>query len=363
MEYILHIGVMINIYILLVLSANLPIGMSNLLTMGQAAFYGVGAYISAFFLMQFNLPFIVVALVVMLLTGVFSYLVSFASIKLKGDYFVLATLGFQMIVYTVLYNWTDVTRGPYGVPGIPSITFAGVALISQMRYIMMAVAFLVAVSISVKSFSVVKEIFTWSINGMKKWKKIVLIVFGELAVLFVNAYYWFCFVAGFFVRDDSQTFGYVVFANVLVLVTTLLFKNIKYSPYGRVLRALRNDEYSVAAMGRNPVAFKSWAFFFSAAFSGLAGLIYASYVSYIDPTSFTLDESIFIISALFIGGTGNVRGPILGALFVMILPEALRFVGMPDAIAANMRQIIYGLALIVIMYFRPQGLWGETEIK
>lgn len=290
MEYILHIGIMINIYILLVLSANLPIGMANLLTLGQAAFYGIGAYISAFFLMQFNLPFVVVALSVMLLTGLFSYLVSFASIKLKGDYFVLATLGFQMIVYTVLYNWTDVTHGPYGVPGIPSVKLLGI----------------------------------WSISGV-----------------------W----------------GYFFLTTVVSILVAYLFKTIKYSPYGRVLRALRNDEHSVAAMGRNPIAFKSWAFFLSAAFSGLAGLIYASYVSYIDPTSFTLDESIFIISALFIGGTGNIRGPIFGALFVVVLPEILRFVGMPDTIAANMRQIIYGLALIIIMYFRPQGVWGETEIK
>lgn len=290
MEYILHIGIMINIYILLVLSANLPIGMANLLTLGQAAFYGIGAYISAFFLMQFNLPFVVVALSVMLLTGLFSYLVSFASIKLKGDYFVLATLGFQMIVYTVLYNWTDVTHGPYGVPGIPSVKLLGI----------------------------------WSISGV-----------------------W----------------GYFFLTTVVSILVAYLFKTIKYSPYGRVLRALRNDEHSVAAMGRNPIAFKSWAFYLSAAFSGLAGLIYASYVSYIDPTSFTLDESIFIISALFIGGTGNIRGPIFGALFVVVLPEILRFVGMPDTIAANMRQIIYGLALIIIMYFRPQGVWGETEIK
>lgn len=290
MEYILHIGIMINIYILLVLSANLPIGMANLLTLGQAAFYGIGAYISAFFLMQFNFPFVVVALFVMLLTGLFSYLVSFASIKLKGDYFVLATLGFQMIVYTVLYNWTDVTHGPYGIPGIPSVKLLGI----------------------------------WSISGV-----------------------W----------------GYFFLTTVVSILVAYLFKTIKYSPYGRVLRALRNDEHSVAAMGRNPVAFKSWAFFLSAAFSGLAGLIYASYVSYIDPTSFTLDESIFIISALFIGGTGNIRGPIFGALFVVVLPEILRFVGMPDTIAANMRQIIYGFALIIIMYFRPQGVWGETEIK
>ena len=111
---------MLNIYILLVLSTNVTI-ISNLLTLCQAAFYGIGAYIGAFVLMKMNLPFLVVALIVMLFTGLISLLVSFASIKLKGDYFILATLGFQMIVYTILYNWVAVTNGPFGISGIPSV--------------------------------------------------------------------------------------------------------------------------------------------------------------------------------------------------------------------------------------------------
>lgn len=290
MEYILHIIIMLNIYIILVLSANLPIGMANLLSMCQAAFYGVGAYISAFFLMQFNLPFIIIALIVMLFTGLFSLVISFASIKLKDDYFILASLGFQMIIYTILYNWTNITRGPYGIPGIPNIKLLGL----------------------------------WTISGVV---------------------------------------GYFVLTTITSLMIIFIFRKIKYSPYGRVLKAICFDELSIKALGRNTVSFKSWAFFLSAAFSGVAGLFYASYVSYIDPTSFTLDESIFIISALFIGGVGNIKGPILGALFVVLLPELLRFVGMPDNIAANMRQIIYGLALVLIMYFRPQGLWGENILK
>lgn len=289
MGYILHIVIMLNIYIMLVLSANLPIGMARLLTMCQAAFYGIGAYISAFFLMQFNLPFVVVALAVMILTGAFSWLVSFASVKLKNDYFILATLGFQMIVYTVLYNWTDVTRGPYGIPGIPGVKIFGL----------------------------------WELSGV-----------------------W----------------SYAVITLITMLIVVWVFRLIKNSPYGRLLKAMRSDEQSVQALGRNTVAARSWAFFLSAAISGLAGLFYASYVSYIDPTSFTLDESIFIISALFIGGTGNIKGPVVGALFVVLLPELLRFVGMPDAIAANMRQIIYGLSLILVMYFRPQGLVGEKSV-
>lgn len=290
MEYVLHIIIMLNIYILLVLSANLPIGMANLLTMCQAAFYGIGAYISAFFLMQFDLPFLVIAAIVMGMTGIFSLIVSFAAVKLNDDYFILGSLGFQMIAYTILYNWTDVTRGPYGIPGIPGIKMLGL----------------------------------WDISGV-----------------------W----------------GYFVLTTLLSAGVIWFFRRIKNSPYGRVLKAMRSDELSVKALGRNTIKFKSWAFFLSAAFSGLAGLIYASYVSYIDPTSFTLDESIFIISALFIGGVGNIRGPIVGAAFVVLLPEILRFVGMPDAIAANMRQIIYGLALVLVMYFRPKGLWGESVLK
>lgn len=290
MEYILHIIIMFAIYIILVLSANLPIGMANLLTMCQAAFYGIGAYIGTFFLMQYNISFLLIAAIVMVATGAFSLIISLASVKLKDDYFILATLGFQMIVYTILYNWTDVTNGPYGIPGIPSIK-----------------------------------------------------LFGTLSL--------------------DAIWEYAVLAVVLAVAVAYLFKIIKYSPFGRVLKAIRYDELSVNALGRNTVKFKVLTFFLSAAFSGLAGVVYASYVSYIDPTSFTLDESIFIITALFLGGIGNIKGPIIGALFVILLPELLRFVGMPDAIAANMRQIVYGLALIVVMFTRSQGFWGENSSR
>ena len=109
MEYIFHIAFMLNIYILLVLSTNVTV-MANLLTLCQAAFYGIGAYIATFFLLQFKLPILVVAMLVMGFSGLCSLLITLASVKLKGDYFILATLGFQMILYTVLYNWTEVTN-------------------------------------------------------------------------------------------------------------------------------------------------------------------------------------------------------------------------------------------------------------
>lgn len=290
MEYIFHIVIMLNIYIMLVLSANLTIGLANLLTMCQAAFYGIGAYIGAFFLMQFHVPLVVIIAVVALVTGAFSLLVSYASVKLKGDFFVLATMGFQLIVYTILYNWTPVTRGPYGITGIPGVRILGI----------------------------------WEISGV---------------------------------------YSYLAISIIMALATVYVFHRLHNSPYGRELRAIKADELTIQSMGRDTVAAKAWAFFISASVAGVAGVVYAAYVGYIDPTGFTLNESIFIISALFIGGIGNVKGPIFGALFVVLLPELLRFVGLPDAIAANLRQIIYGLSLILVVYFRPQGLFGKTVLK
>ena len=291
MEYLLHIGIMLCIYVILILSTNMTVGMANLLTLCQAAFYGIGAYIGTYFLMQFNLPFVIIALLVMLATGLTSILISFASVKLKGDYFILATLGFQMVVYTILYNWIDVTNGPFGIPGIPSIKIFG----------------------------------KWSLYGI-------------------------C--------------SYFVFVLVVTALVSWLFSKIQHSPYGRILKAIRTDELSAQALGRNTIQLKSWAFFISAAFASLAGLIYASYVSYIDPTSFTLDESIFIITALFIGGIGRrVWGPIAGAAVVVILPELLSLIGLPNAVADNLRAVIFGIILIVLMFYRPQGLLGDAKLK
>ncbi len=108
---------------------------------------------------------------------------------------------------------------------------------------------------------------------------------------------------------------------------------------------MRDDNIAAVSLGRNTTKLRIQAFVISGAFAAISGFLFATYISYIDPTSFTIDESIFIISAVLIGGTGNIKGPVIGAIFVVILPEALRFVGLPDSIAANMRMIIYGLIL------------------
>ena len=290
MEYVIHLIILINIYIILTTSTNLLVGVTNLLSLGQAALYGIGAYLSVLALMVFHWPLIPTLLFSMIITSLLSLLLAWPSLRLKGDYFVLATLGFQLIVFTILYNWVSVTRGPYGIPGIPAPKL---------------------------------------LNNI----------------------------------EISGLWAFFVLSLVLVVVVVFLFHNLIHSPFGRALKGIRDDELSMQALGKNVTALKIQAFVISSAFIAISGFLYATYVSYIDPTSFNLDESFFILSALIVGGLGNIRGPVIGALVVILLPEALRFIGLPDSVAANMRQIIYGLALIVLMRFRPQGIAGNYSIK
>ena len=158
----------------------------------------------------------------------------------------------------------------------------------------------------------------------------------------------------------------------LTALVWFILHNIMKSPFGRVLRALSEDEIYTDSLGKNVGQAKVVSFVISGMLASIAGVLYAYYISYIDPTSFTLDESIFILSIVIIGGMRNLKGVFLAAVFLVLLPEALRFVGMPFSIAANMRQIIYGIALIVVVsrkkkehgfVFKASGNVEDKEIK
>jgi branched-chain amino acid transport system permease protein len=131
------------------------------------------------------------------------------------------------------------------------------------------------------------------------------------------------------------------------------------APFGRVLRAIREDEVFTQSFGKSVTGFKVKAFVISAALAAVAGSLYAVYITFIDPTSFTVQESIFMLAIVIVGGAGNLWGSVIGAVVLVALPELLRFVGLPSAIAANVRQILYGGLLVVMMLWRPQGLLGE----
>lgn len=289
MNYILHLLIMIVIYLILAYGFNLVVGFGGLLSLCQAVFYGIGAYASTLLMMKTGMSFIPAILISMVITGLFALLVGIPALRFRGDSFVIVTLGFQMIVFTILYNWVGFTRGPYGIPGIPRPVIAGYEITTLPAYLLLVSVFLLAL----------------------------------IAVLFV----------------------------------------IYKSPFGMAVKALRDDEMAAEGLGKSPVHIFLYAFVISGMTASVAGGLYATYVTYIDPTSFTLDESIFLLSVLLVGGTGNRLGPFVGVVFMILMPEALRFLGLPDTVAPNVRQMIYGLTLILLMFLRPQGIAGEYKIK
>ena len=289
MNYLLHIFIMLCIYGILALSLNLLIGYSGLLSLAHAAFYGIGAYASTLLIMKLGINFFPALILGILISGSLALLIAYPSLRLKGDYFVLASLGFQLIIFSILYNWIGLTRGPYGIPGIPR--------------------------------------------------------------------------PGIFGFEFNSLISYFVLSAVVFSLVFLLIRHLCQSPFGRALKSLREDEVAAGVMGKDIPSLKIWAFIIAGGLAAISGALYAGYVTYIDPTSFTLDESIFIIAIVLVGGSGNLKGPLAGVLFMIILPEILRFVGLPDTIAPNVRQMIYGLLLILLMRYRPQGLAGEYRFE
>ena len=126
--------------------------------------------------------------------------------------------------------------------------------------------------------------------------------------------------------------------------------------------AIREDEKALQVFGYKTLNFKLAVFTISAVMAAVAGSLFASYITFIDPSSFALMESIFILAMIILGGLGSIRGPVIGATVLILLPELLRFVGMPSSIAAQMRQVIYGVLLIVLMLYRPEGVAGEYKL-
>lgn len=289
MEYFLHILILIGIYIILSVSLNLVAGYTGLLSVAHAAFYGIGAYVTALLALHFESHFIINILCAMVLSGILGAFIAIPSLRSHDDYFVIATFAFQIIIFSILNNWVSLTKGPMGLPGIPQPVLFGFQISSHIAFLF--------------------------------------------------------------------------FVSFFAIITFLAASRLVNSPFGRVLKAIREGEVFAASLGKNVAGFKITVLVVSASLAGIAGSLYAYYITFIDPTSFTIMESIFILSLVIIGGSGNLWGSVVGAVVLVTLPELLRFIGMPNAIAANMRQIIYGALLVLFMMYRPQGLIGEFSFK
>ena len=161
----------------------------------------------------------------------------------------------------------------------------------------------------------------------------------------------------------QPVWSYLILVAAFVALTGFAINRIAYSPFGRILRSIRDDEIASISIGTNVNKYKLTVFVVGAFFAGIAGSLYAHYITFIDPSSFTMMESIAVLLMVVFGGMGSVKGSFIGALVLVIFPEMLRFLGMPSSVAAPLRQMIYGLLLIILMLKRPQGIIGEYRFK
>lgn len=276
MDYLLHLGILICIYTILAQSLSLVAGYSGQISLAHAGFYGIGAYTTALLSVNYGVSVLLTLPLAMALSGLVAWIVAKVAVKTIDDYYIIITLGIQVVIFSLMNNWQELTRGPLGIPGIPSIQILGFSFDEKWTFLLLAACFVTLV---------------WAV-----------------------------------------------------------LHHLSSSPFGRVLRALSQDEVYTKSLGKNVHHAKITSFVISGMLASIAGVLYAHYISYIDPTSFTVDESIFILSIVIIGGMRNLKHIFAATIFLVLLPEALRFVGMPSSVAANMRQVFYGLALILVVY-------------
>jgi branched-chain amino acid transport system permease protein len=288
MAYLIHLAILISIYAILGLSLNLVVGYTGLLSVAEAAFYGIGAYVTALLLVSGGWNFFLAAIVGMIASGIIALAVGLVLSKFDGDYYALASIGLGVIIYSVFLNWQGVTGGPLGIADIPRPTLFGFNFSDNLSFLALAIVFLI--------------------------------------------------------------------------LAYLASRFIVHSSFGRVLKTIREDEKAIRVFGYKTLNYKLLIFVIGAMMAAAAGALYASYITYIDPSTFTVDSSILIVAIIILGGLASLRGSLIGALFIILLPEILRFVGFPDEIAAQMRQAVYGLLLILLMLYRPQGLMGEYKL-
>ena len=289
MDYIFYILILVDIFIILAVSLNLLMGFAGLISMAHAGFMAIGAYTTTLLITSLGMNFFLTIPLGVLIAGLVSALVALPSLRVKGEHYIIASFGLQIILYNILLNWVSLTNGPYGFSGIPRPRLFG------------------------------------------------------------------------------YTFGtyrsYLVLASLITLVCVFIIWRITRSRFGLVLRGIREDEIAASSLGKNVNRFKVITFVAGSSVAAVAGSLYATAISFIDPFCFTVHDSIFMLAVVIIGGMGNIFGSALGALLLISLPELLKFFQVAETIAAPLRQMIYGALLVVFMRFRPQGLLPEYKSK
>ncbi|MBE5252514.1 high-affinity branched-chain amino acid ABC transporter permease LivM [Mixta mediterraneensis] len=301
-KYLLTVAILGLIYVLLGLGLNIVVGLAGLLDLGYVAFYAIGAYGLALGYQYLGLGFWSMLPLAALMAACAGALLGFPVLRMHGDYLAIVTLGFGEIIRLVLNNWLDFTGGPNGV-SVPSPTFLGLEFGRRARE-----------------------------GGVP---------FHEFFHLSYNPNLKFIFI-------------YAVL--ILVVLLVLFIKHrLTRMPVGRAWEALREDEIACRAMGLNHVLVKLSAFMLGASTAGIAGVFFASYQGFVNPTSFTFFESALILAIVVLGGMGSTLGVVLAAFVLTVAPELLRSF-------AEYRVLLFGMLMVLMMIWRPRGLVRTSRV-
>ena len=290
LNYILNLAILICINASLAVTLNFIMGYAGIFSIAHAVFFGVGAYTAAYIALHFSASLFVTVPISMLVAGVLSLALALPALRVRGEYFVAASLGLQMLAITVFSEWKSVTGGIGGVIGIPPASVFGHEIVGPAEFLAVALLFLI----------------------------------------------------------------------LIVGVTTLLVR----SSFGRNLKAIRDSESAAHAFGKNVAAIKTLAVVVSSSLAAIAGVLYASYLSFINVESFMLDTSVLVMAMVIIGGAATVLGPIVGATLLMLIPSFSSYLSfLPQTEIGSIQQIIYGAAMVLLMIFHPGGIVGIRNTK
>ncbi|MFN3076158.1 MAG: high-affinity branched-chain amino acid ABC transporter permease LivM [Alphaproteobacteria bacterium] len=301
-RYVLDTATTLLIYIMLGWGLNIVVGLAGLLDLGYVAFYAVGAYAYGLLGTTFGWSFWICLPLAGLMAAGFGLLLGFPVLRLRGDYLAIVTLGFGEIIRVILINWYQVTNGPNGISGIPRPTFFGLPFVANPP------------------------------EGQDSF-------FSYFGIPY-------------------NTSGRLIFLYLLILSLALLTNwftlRIRRLPIGRAWEALREDEIACRALGINPTNTKLSAFALGAMFAGFAGSFFATRQGFISPENFTFMESATILAIVVLGGMGSQMGVVIAAAVLVVVPEWLRDF-------AEYRMLMFGLAMVAIMVWRPRGLLAHRE--
>ncbi|MGY2238839.1 high-affinity branched-chain amino acid ABC transporter permease LivM [Pseudomonas gingeri] len=295
-SYLLGVVILGLIYVLLGLGLNIVVGLAGLLDLGYVAFYAIGAYGLALGYQYLGLGFWTVLPLAAIAAAMAGCILGFPVLRLHGDYLAIVTLGFGEIIRLILNNWLSLTGGPNGMPA-PLPTFFGLE-------------------------------------------------FGKRAKEGGIPFHEFFGIA----YNPDVKFYFIYAVLFLVVLAVLYIKHrLTRMPVGRAWEALREDEIACRAMGLNHVLVKLSAFTLGASTAGLAGVFFATYQGFVNPTSFTFFESALILAIVVLGGMGSTIGVVIAAFVLTVAPELLRSF-------AEYRVLLFGVLMVLMMIWRPRGL-------